>query len=296
VSESVGLLSVSADTELIAPQPQLPIYNLSLRPFDDRLTYSCSPTLLELEQTAEILCMLAENDSNGPNDYAGSCPTCAEDGFQSPECLHMPGVIYLPPPQPSKPTKDLNSPPPQSSFEMAPWAIYPSVSNTPSTPPTPRRPQQPVAKSVLQQASPQTQPLAPFTDEEWAALIGMPGTPPPLSWEKPTDTSPTNQYEPPDGILHGDGEYAYRQRHVEDEYFASPVVEEFLQHCLPPDTPLEDRRGWYYDFLSAPDGGKDLEPKFFGDVQGLEGGMDWTEMALSGGTGGSSQHDWIIKE
>jgi hypothetical protein len=52
--------------------------------------------------------------------------------------MHMPGVIYLPPPQStSKVSRSRNAPLPQASFELAPWAIYPNSSGAPAIPPPP---------------------------------------------------------------------------------------------------------------------------------------------------------------
>ncbi|KAF8541506.1 hypothetical protein BDD12DRAFT_803568 [Trichophaea hybrida] len=90
------------------------------------------------------------------------CLVCTEEDCQSNlglgDCMHMPGVIYLPPPQAApKFARVMNGPPPQSAFEMAPWAIYPSAKNSPRTPPSPQpvqrppraKPSQPVLPSQL---------------------------------------------------------------------------------------------------------------------------------------------------
>jgi hypothetical protein len=70
----------------------------------------------------------------------------------------MPGVIYLPPPQStSKSSRSRNAPPPQASFEMAPWAIYPTSSGARATPsPPPAHIQHSQQSAITTQKSPST--------------------------------------------------------------------------------------------------------------------------------------------
>lgn len=56
----------------------------------------------------------------------------------------------------------------------------------------------------------------------------------------------------------------------------SPVVEEFLQMNLPPDTPAEDRQGWY-EFLCEDGGNEDCWTKFLGNDSGTEFHHEWLD-------------------
>lgn len=57
---------------------------------------------------------------------------------------------------------------------------------------------------------------------------------------------------------------------------SSPIVEEFLQTYLPPDTPAEDRQGWY-EFLCEDGGNEDCWSKFLGGDSGTEFHYEWLE-------------------
>lgn len=76
--------------------------------------------------------------------------------------------------------------------------------------------------------------IPPISEEEWIALT-TPELPPPLATR-----------------THG-----------------SPVIEEFLQTYFPPDTPAEDRQGWY-EFLCEDGGDEDCWSKFLGNDSGTE--------------------------
>ncbi|KAF8250706.1 hypothetical protein K440DRAFT_129281 [Wilcoxina mikolae CBS 423.85] len=268
------------------------------------------------------------------------CLVCTEEDCQSNlglgDCMHMPGVIYLPPPQAApKFARAMNAPPPQSAFEMAPWAIYPSAKNTPQTPPSPQpvqrpprsKPSQPVQPSQLihsiQRSPPtkSTQPIRPiqpiqsavrnspparlvqpvqplreveselhiqsvqqqqqqqqtpqptqqiqnldplqefqFSDEEWAALM----TPPPLTWGAPyaSDSPPHDEFELPEELPLNHHQHLQQQQlqqqpiYHNPTLYGSPLVDEFLQNFLPPDTSSKDRQGWY-DFLNTADENKE---------------------------------------
>jgi hypothetical protein len=258
------------------------------------------------------------------------CLVCTEEDCQSnlglQDCMHMPGVIYLPPPQAApKFARAMNAPPPQSAFEMAPWAIYPSAKNAPRTPPSPQpiqrlprsKPSQPVQSSQLIQSiqrSPptqSTQPIQPiqsaarnsppvrsvqaaqpirveserhtpsmpqqqtqqvqyidpsqefqFSDEEWATLM----TPPPLTWGAPyaSDSPPHDEFELPEELPLTNQHLQQQQLQHNPTLYGSPLVDEFLQHFLPPDTSSEDRQGWY-DFLNTADEDKEIMPRLFGE-------------------------------
>lgn len=56
----------------------------------------------------------------------------------------------------------------------------------------------------------------------------------------------------------------------------SPVVEEFLQTYLPPDTPAEDRQGWY-EFLCEDGGDEDCWARFLGNDSGTGFRHEWLE-------------------
>jgi len=68
------------------------------------------------------------------------------------------------------------------------------------------------------------------------------------------------------------------------KYIGSPLVEDFLTTCLPPDTPADERREWYY-FLSASDEDKNCWPRFLGEAEPPKGPMN--EMKPEEEAGGS---------
>ncbi|KAI5818399.1 hypothetical protein BZA77DRAFT_306883 [Pyronema omphalodes] len=109
------------------------------------------------------------------------CVVCTEESCQSgQDCMHMPGVIYLPPPQVQK--KSTRAPPPQSTFEMAPWAIYPasqkpsqdvSAPRATSPPSTQRRAQPNRRSSIVKSKKPARTSQPPLAPSQLIASLRM---------------------------------------------------------------------------------------------------------------------------
>lgn len=124
--------------------------------------------------------------------------------------------------------------------------VYPPICFPPgqgiiSYPTYPSFPAHPYPISLAPTRTNDVPPVELISDEEWTAL-----------------TSP--EFMPPPDI----------------RTCGSPIVEEFLQTYLPPDTPAEDRQGWY-EFLCEDGGNEDCWTKFLGGDSGTEFHHEWLE-------------------